>query len=155
MVVTHIDKAYNLTRYTVSQVMAFALDPVSAGLPDDQVRLIPYSCGTFSLTRPQRKFMQKLADKLKYCKEVLVSIRSASNGEGDGAADPSSGSSNTAGTRAERPLGASTRDREQERAERAAERERERPRDRGEREKLPSSGSTATLARHVSKMSMR
>lgn len=57
--VTHIDKNYNLTRWTLSEIMAQAL---KGPLPDPE----------------QAKFHQKLVDKLKYCKEVLISIRNAS-----------------------------------------------------------------------------
>jgi cell cycle serine/threonine-protein kinase CDC5/MSD2 len=57
--VTHIDKNYNLTRWTLSEIMAQALNgPL--------------------LDPDQAKFHQKLVDKLKYCKEVLISIRNAS-----------------------------------------------------------------------------
>jgi hypothetical protein len=52
--------------------MAFALNP-----PSDA-------------TEEERKFNQKLVDKLKYCKEVLVSIKTASAGgeDGEGTAAP-------------------------------------------------------------------
>jgi cell cycle serine/threonine-protein kinase CDC5/MSD2 len=57
--VTHIDKNYTLTRWTLSEVMALALSS-----PDKD---------------PEKaKFHQRLVDKLKYCKEVLGSIRNAS-----------------------------------------------------------------------------
>ncbi len=55
----HIDKNYVLTRWTLSQVMARALLPP----PSDP---------------EEAKFTQRLVDKLKYCKEVLLSIRNAS-----------------------------------------------------------------------------
>lgn len=62
LLITHIDKNYNLTRHTLSDVMAQSLNPGAS--PDlEQVR-----------------FNQKLVDKLKYCKEVLVSIKEASAG---------------------------------------------------------------------------
>ncbi|KAI0039012.1 Pkinase-domain-containing protein [Auriscalpium vulgare] len=61
LVVTHIDKNYGITRWTLSQIMAQALLPPSTD--SDQV-----------------KFNQRLVDKLKYCKEVLLSIRNASTG---------------------------------------------------------------------------
>jgi cell cycle serine/threonine-protein kinase CDC5/MSD2 len=48
-----------MTRWTLSEVMAQALKPPVAD-PE------------------QAKFNQKLVDKLKYCKEVLASIRNAS-----------------------------------------------------------------------------
>ncbi|KAI0296286.1 kinase-like domain-containing protein [Multifurca ochricompacta] len=59
LAIAHIDKNYVLTRRTLSQVMADALLPPS--------------------TDPEEaKFAQRLLDKLKYCKEVLLSIRNAS-----------------------------------------------------------------------------
>lgn len=63
LLITHIDKNYKMTRWTLSEVMAQALKPALAlaHLDPDQV-----------------KFNQRLVDKLKYCKEVLVSIRTAS-----------------------------------------------------------------------------
>ncbi|KAI1789263.1 Pkinase-domain-containing protein [Ganoderma leucocontextum] len=65
LLVTHIDKNYNLTRHTLAEVMAGALRPPVAD-PDEA------------------KFNQRLVDKLKYCKEVLVSIRNASQGQAAG-----------------------------------------------------------------------
>jgi len=62
LVVTHIDKNYNLTRWTLSEIMSQALK----GAPSNP---------------EQAKFHQKLVDKLKYCKEVLVSIRNASSAQ--------------------------------------------------------------------------
>lgn len=62
LLITHIDKNYNLTRHTLSDVMAQSLNP--GANPDPE----------------QVKFNQKLVDKLKYCKEVLVSIKEASVG---------------------------------------------------------------------------
>jgi cell cycle serine/threonine-protein kinase CDC5/MSD2 len=52
-----------MTRWTLSEIMAQALNPPVAD-PD------------------QAKFNQKLVDKLKYCKEVLASIRNASANQG-------------------------------------------------------------------------
>ncbi|KAF8842470.1 Pkinase-domain-containing protein [Paxillus ammoniavirescens] len=63
LVVTHIDKNYKLARYTLSEIMALALQPP---VPDAD----------------QAKFNQRLVDKLKYCKEVLTSIRNASANQG-------------------------------------------------------------------------
>ncbi|KIM91385.1 hypothetical protein PILCRDRAFT_810665 [Piloderma croceum F 1598] len=63
LLVTHIDKNYKMTRWTLSEIMARALNPPVAD-PD------------------QAKFNQKLVDKLKYCKEVLASIRNASANQG-------------------------------------------------------------------------
>ncbi|EIW78238.1 Pkinase-domain-containing protein [Coniophora puteana RWD-64-598 SS2] len=59
--ITHIDKNYQMTRWTLAQVMAASLAPPSEDADE-------------------AKFMQRLVDKLKYCKEVLVSIRNASAG---------------------------------------------------------------------------
>ena len=60
LLVTHIDKHYKMTRWTLSEIMAQSLSP-----PSNQ-------------DSEQAKFVQRLVDKLKYCKEVLVSIRTAS-----------------------------------------------------------------------------
>jgi cell cycle serine/threonine-protein kinase CDC5/MSD2 len=65
--VTYIDKNYKLSRWTLSDIMAHSLD--QSGTPEEN------------------KFVQRLVDKLKYCKEVLVSIHTASSAEG--AAPPS------------------------------------------------------------------
>ncbi|KAH9036705.1 kinase-like domain-containing protein [Lactarius hengduanensis] len=59
LAIAHIDKNYVLTRWTLSQVMAQALVPPSSDAE-------------------QAKFAQRLLDKLRYCKEVLLSIRNAS-----------------------------------------------------------------------------
>lgn len=64
LLVTHIDKNYNITRWTLAEVMSNAIKP-----PSD-------------LTADQLKFQQRLFDKLKYCKEILVSIKSASQNQG-------------------------------------------------------------------------
>jgi cell cycle serine/threonine-protein kinase CDC5/MSD2 len=63
LAVTYIDKNYKMTRWTLSEVMAMSLKPASALLGVEPERV---------------KFNQRLYDKLKYCKEVLVSIRTAS-----------------------------------------------------------------------------
>lgn len=60
LLVTHIDKHYKMTRWTLSEIIAQSLSPPSNQDPE------------------QAKFVQRLVDKLKYCKEVLVSIRTAS-----------------------------------------------------------------------------
>ncbi|KAH9924034.1 Pkinase-domain-containing protein [Fomitopsis serialis] len=65
LLITHIDKDYNLTRWTLSEVMGLALRP-------------PVS------DPKQAKFNQRLFDKIKYCKEVLVSIKNASSSSGSG-----------------------------------------------------------------------
>ncbi|KAG6902159.1 hypothetical protein C0995_003633 [Termitomyces sp. Mi166 len=64
LVITHIDKDYNLTRWKLTDVMALALRPAGEIEPE------------------ALKFNQRLLDKLKFCKEVLVSIRKASVGGG-------------------------------------------------------------------------
>jgi len=66
--ITHIDKHYKMTRWSLSEVMAQSLQfdrPAPPALPHDP---------------DASKFNQKLVDKLKYCKEVLISIRTASAG---------------------------------------------------------------------------
>ncbi|KAI5989598.1 hypothetical protein EDD15DRAFT_2284368 [Pisolithus albus] len=68
LLITYIDKNYKLTRYTLSEVMAQALQPPVAD-PE------------------QAKFHQRLVDKLKYCKEVLTSIRNASTNQTGPVAD--------------------------------------------------------------------
>jgi len=64
LLVTHIDKNYNLTRWTLSEVMALSL-----AAPDADA--------------DKAKFQQRLVDKLKYCKEVLGSIMNASGAGGE------------------------------------------------------------------------
>jgi hypothetical protein len=59
LLVTHIDKNYKIARFTLSEIMTLSLQPPVAD-PE------------------QAKFNQRLVDKLKYCKEVLTSIRNAS-----------------------------------------------------------------------------
>jgi len=59
LLVTHIDKHYKMTRWPLREIMALSLHP-----PSDS---------------DAAKFNQKLVDKLKYCKEVLISIRTASS----------------------------------------------------------------------------
>lgn len=68
LLITYIDKNYKLTRYTLSEIMAQALQPPVAD-PE------------------QAKFHQRLVDKLKYCKEVLTSIRNASTNQTGPVAD--------------------------------------------------------------------
>ncbi|KAI0791256.1 Pkinase-domain-containing protein [Abortiporus biennis] len=60
LLVTYIDKNYNLSRFPLSQIMYQSVRPSSRATEEDL------------------KFNQRLVDKLKYCKEVLVSIRNAS-----------------------------------------------------------------------------
>ncbi|KAI9061979.1 Pkinase-domain-containing protein [Trametes sanguinea] len=65
LLVTHIDKNYRLTRHTLSEVMAQAL----RARPTDP---------------EEAKFQQRLVDKLKFCQEVLISIRNASTNSASG-----------------------------------------------------------------------
>jgi hypothetical protein len=65
--ITHIDKHYKMTRWALSEVMAQSLRSSAVS-------------GTAQHDPDSVKFNQKLVDKLKYCKEVLVSIRTASSG---------------------------------------------------------------------------
>ncbi|KAH9053351.1 kinase-like domain-containing protein [Lactarius vividus] len=84
LAIAHIDKNYVLTRWTLSQVMAQALVPPSSDAE-------------------QAKFAQRLLDKLRYCKEVLLSIRNASASAG------SAGSSENGGGVSAKPSKASLR----------------------------------------------
>ncbi|KAH8108768.1 Pkinase-domain-containing protein [Phellopilus nigrolimitatus] len=61
LLVTHINKDYELTRWPLSELMTLSLRP-----PEDPV---------------EAKFVQRLVDKLKYCKEVLLSIKNVSTSE--------------------------------------------------------------------------
>jgi cell cycle serine/threonine-protein kinase CDC5/MSD2 len=56
--ITHIDKNYKLTSWRLTDVMATALRPPTANAE-------------------QAKFDQRLVDKLKYCRDVLLSIKNA------------------------------------------------------------------------------
>ncbi|KAF6764483.1 other/PLK protein kinase [Ephemerocybe angulata] len=104
--ITHIDKAYQKTHHKLVDVLAYSLN-TPAGATPEEVR-----------------FMGKLVDKLKYCKEVLGSIRSASAGEGG-----EGGSGVPRGVEAEGMVErAAEREREKERV---AEKERERGLERG------------------------
>ncbi|EPS96158.1 hypothetical protein FOMPIDRAFT_152593 [Fomitopsis schrenkii] len=67
LLVTHLDKDYIQTRFTLSQVMEIAMGPPAED-PD------------------QLKFNQRLIDKIKYCKEVLNGIKNASSTSGSGSA---------------------------------------------------------------------
>ncbi|KAI0075547.1 Pkinase-domain-containing protein [Panus rudis PR-1116 ss-1] len=92
LVVTHIDKSYQLTRYTLSEIMAYSLN-----ISPTTLKPLPHSSsavnggshgghGVNGNDPEQTKTMQRLVDKLKYCKEVLVSIRNVSSASavGDG-----------------------------------------------------------------------
>ena len=61
LLVTHLDKDYHARRFKLSEVMAIAMAPPS-DYPDEL------------------KFNQRLVDKIKYCKEVLIGIKNASSG---------------------------------------------------------------------------
>ncbi|KAM6503064.1 Protein kinase-like domain containing protein [Amanita muscaria] len=67
LLVTHIDKNYRLTRWPLSEVIATSLRYAEPR-------------GTVGVSQDQIKFNQKLVDKLKYCKEILLSIKSATSG---------------------------------------------------------------------------
>ena len=82
LAIAHIDKNYVLTRWTLSQVMPHALLPPSSDTE-------------------QAKSAQRLLDKLKYCKEVLLSIRNASS---SAAGSVGSGSENGGGGVSAKPL---------------------------------------------------
>lgn len=66
--ITHIDKHYKLTRWSLSEILAQSLSPPPRHADPEMI-----------------KFQSKLVDKLKYCKEVLVSIRNASANGGNAA----------------------------------------------------------------------
>lgn len=68
---THIDKNSVLTRWLLSDIMRNALRAASS---------------TSTANPDTVKFNQKLVDKLKYCKEVLVSIQTAKTSGSDATA---------------------------------------------------------------------
>ncbi|KAI0090477.1 kinase-like domain-containing protein [Irpex rosettiformis] len=57
LLVTHIDKNYQLTRFSLSEIIAASLQPSS--------------------NPEQHKRNDRMIEKLRYCKEVLISIRNA------------------------------------------------------------------------------
>ncbi len=61
LLVTHIDKHYKMTRWSLSEIMATALKAEAGNIDEAQA-----------------KFNGKLVDKLRYCREVLVNIKTAS-----------------------------------------------------------------------------
>lgn len=84
LLVTHIDKNYQLTRQPLSEIMALSLRP--------------------PMNAEHAKRNEKLVEKLRYCKEVLVSIRNASAQQvsptmPETAQMPSSGSARTVDSR--------------------------------------------------------
>ncbi|KAJ7117391.1 kinase-like domain-containing protein [Mycena crocata] len=72
LLVTHIDKNYCMTKWTLRQIVKLALNGQTAD-------------------REEAKLITKLMDKLKYCKEVLTSIQAASGKEKDGGLDAAEG----------------------------------------------------------------
>lgn len=70
LVVGFIDEEYNLTRWTLSGIMARALKGHPAGTTEDQITLF-----------------NRLMDKLHYCKEVLIGIHNAARGDDNGGID--------------------------------------------------------------------
>ena len=62
LLLTHIDKNYNLTRFTLSEIIAASLRPPVSD-PD------------------KAKLNQKLLEKAKYCKDVLVTIVNAAQAQ--------------------------------------------------------------------------
>ncbi|KAJ6599261.1 kinase-like domain-containing protein [Mycena vulgaris] len=73
LVVTHIDKNYCMTKWTLRQIVKLALN------------------GQAGMDKEEAKLIQKLMEKLKYCKEVLTSIQAASGKEKDGGFDGGEG----------------------------------------------------------------
>ena len=71
LLVTHIDKNYKMTRWMLTDLMAQAL------------RLSTYPYAAADMPPDELKFHQRLMDKLKYCKEVLASIKTASVNGGE------------------------------------------------------------------------
>lgn len=72
LLVTHIDKHYKMTRWPLADIMAQSMRPPAPNADPEQI-----------------KFQQRLVDKLKYCKEVLVSIHTASAAGGSGVPEES------------------------------------------------------------------
>ncbi|KAF5386544.1 hypothetical protein D9757_005886 [Collybiopsis confluens] len=82
LTVTHIDKNSVLTRWTLSDIMLASLQmPALPPTDANQVAI---------------KLNQRLVDKLQYCKEVLVSIRSASTTSSGAAVGSNMGPSSSA-----------------------------------------------------------
>ena len=80
LVVTHIDKTYKMTRWTLHDIMVQALRLASS----------PTAAG--DMEPDQLKLHQRLMDKLKYCREVLESIKMASSsGQGEEGAEEGAG----------------------------------------------------------------
>jgi len=90
LLVTHIDKNYKMTRWTLSEIMTQALKS---------------SAGSGNMEPDQAKFHQRLVEKLKYCKEVLVSIRTASAGNANAGGSAAGGSEDRDGAMVEFGMG--------------------------------------------------
>jgi cell cycle serine/threonine-protein kinase CDC5/MSD2 len=65
--ITHIDKTNNVTQWTLSEVMATSLSSSAFARSSSKAEPDPDNA----------KFQQRLLDKLKYCKEVLGGIMTA------------------------------------------------------------------------------
>ena len=78
LAITYLDKNYKLSHWTLSDVLARSLQPSDAD---------PH----------QAKYIQKMVDKLKYCKEALNSIVDASDKLGASTGGTSTTVSNTGG----------------------------------------------------------
>ncbi|PPQ72561.1 hypothetical protein CVT24_004890 [Panaeolus cyanescens] len=70
LMVTHIDKHYKMTRHLLSEVMRKSMGVGGNGGAEDE---------------DEKKWMNKLVDKLKYCKEVLSQIRNMTGEEAEAA----------------------------------------------------------------------
>ncbi|KAF7426061.1 Cell cycle serine/threonine-protein kinase cdc5/MSD2 [Pleurotus ostreatus] len=108
LVVTHIDKNYNITRWTLSDIMATSLHIQARG----RTGVDGGSGSTITvegMDADQIKFNQKLVEKLKYCKEVLLSIRNASANGGTSAAGSVAGSATSGHGAPAETMGMSTR----------------------------------------------
>lgn len=69
MLITHIDRHYALTRHTLADIMAASLRPApSPAAPTAEIE--------------QAKSMQRLVEKVQYCRDVLVTIVNAAQGVG-------------------------------------------------------------------------
>ena len=69
MLITHIDRHYALTRHTLSDIMAASLRPApSPAAPAAEIE--------------QAKTMQRLLEKVQYCRDVLVTIVNAAQAQG-------------------------------------------------------------------------
>ena len=69
MLITHIDRHYALTRHTLSDIMAASLRPAP-------------SPAASAAEIEQAKTMQRLLEKVQYCRDVLVTIVNAAQAQG-------------------------------------------------------------------------